>query len=148
MSLSREFWDRVDKTGDCWEWTAGKHSKGYGVAWNGDKVELAHRIVYRSEIGEIDEGMCVCHKCDNPGCVNPQHLFLGTNDDNMRDRDRKGRVAHGDTHYKSRLSSKDAVQIKSRLQTGERQRDIAMDFGVCRATISAISTGRTWKRAN
>jgi hypothetical protein len=118
------------------------------VVWGAGKVELAHRHVYKNEIGEIADGMLVCHTCDNPSCVNPEHLFIGTNDDNMKDRDKKNRVAHGDAHYKAKLSSDDVSKIKRRLDVGDKQEDVADDFGVCRGTISAIATGRTWRRVN
>ena len=74
---------------DCWEWMACKNSGGYGYFGFEGKVQLAHRVAYQLYVGEIPDGLCVCHKCDNPGCVRPDHLFLGTRADNTHDCENK-----------------------------------------------------------
>jgi hypothetical protein len=80
----------VDQNG-CWQWTAAKDKNGYGrIGFNGINCS-AHRISYEIYVGKILSGMSVCHKCDNPGCVNPKHLWLGSHKENMNDRDKKGR---------------------------------------------------------
>ncbi len=87
----------------CWLWTAGMRLNGYGQVKIRRVNQLAHRVSYQVHVGPMPEGMCVCHKCDVPCCVNPDHLFLGTQADNMRDRDRKGRCKApnaGKTHCK------------------------------------------------
>ena len=86
-----KFWKKVDKSGDCWLWMAGKLEKGYGQFWFDGRTHRAHRMAWLLTNGEIPEGMCVLHKCDNPPCVNPSHLWLGTNQDNMDDMNNKGR---------------------------------------------------------
>lgn len=90
-----KFWSRVDKSGDdnvCWIWLGSKNELGYGtVRWE-EKTQLSHRIAYRLAFGDIPVGLKVCHSCDNPSCVNPVHLWLGTDADNAHDRDRKGRA--------------------------------------------------------
>ena len=89
------FWDKVDKSGDCWMWTAYKDQKGYGRFGIGSKLYSAHRLSYEWSYGDFDKKLCVCHTCDNPGCVNPEHLWLGTRRDNNIDRDNKGRHNNG-----------------------------------------------------
>lgn len=92
------FWKKVQKTDWCWIWTASFFTNGYGQFRHGSrtdgtrKLDHAHRMAYRLEVGQIPEGMLVCHKCDNKKCVNPDHLFLGTSKDNTQDMIKKGRA--------------------------------------------------------
>lgn len=85
----------VDKSGDCWEWTGNKNMLGYGMIWYDGKNIRAHRVSYLIFNGDLSDNLFVCHKCDNPSCVNPSHLFLGTSKDNMRDMIKKGRAKMG-----------------------------------------------------
>jgi hypothetical protein len=87
IPLIERFWSKVDKTENCWEWTGALTPNGYGRLAH----EGAHRVAYRLTYGDFDQGLFVCHRCDNPKCVRPDHLFLGTQFDNMRDCSTKGR---------------------------------------------------------
>ena len=94
-SVAERFWSRVDKSGGpdaCWPWTAGANYYGYGALWVGGRMVPAHRVAYELTIGPIPEGQEVLHRCDNPVCCNSGHHFLGTQLDNMVDRDIKGRT--------------------------------------------------------
>jgi hypothetical protein len=91
-TLSERFWEKVNKAGECWEWTACRHHQwGYGHVRVGGKLEAAHRVSWEMHNGPIPDGLLVCHHCDNPKCVRPAHLFLGTGTDNSRDMHAKGR---------------------------------------------------------
>lgn len=140
-SVYDRFWSKVDKCGEdeCWEWTGFRLPSGYGRLWNtaGKPVLYPHRLSYEIHIGEIDDGYHVCHHCDNPACVNPSHLFVGTATDNARDRAKKGRNG-------SKLTPSQARKIRQRIEAGDALEDIAESFGVVYQTVYNIKRGATW----
>lgn len=101
MTLKERFMSKVVMIPEhiCWEWIGSKDSHGYGKIYNFGKLEGAHRTSYRLFINGALNEMEVCHACDNPGCVNPKHLFLATHKQNMHDRDKKGRLKNGKGEY-------------------------------------------------
>jgi hypothetical protein len=114
------------------------------------RYERVHRFVYREVVGDIPQRMFVCHTCDNPLCVNPDHLWLGTHSENMKDAYRKGRVAppkqhmFGECNPNSKLTESQVRMIKQRLSEGESSRSISRDFGVNKDTVLSIAHGKTW----
>ena len=139
----------MDKTDGCWLWTGAKKELGYGVIGLGRRAEgteKAHRVSYRLYKGEIAEGQCVLHKCDNPSCVNPDHLSVGTLSDNMRDCVRKRRNFvpdnRGEKSTTRKLSKSDVLEIRKREMTG---REYAKKYGVSKSTVFAIWRGVNWK---
>lgn len=104
------FWDKVDKTSDCWIWTAAKSAAGYGRFKLNGRLVSPHRLAYEMAFGDIPPGSDVCHRCDNPPCVNPEHLFVGSRSDNMQDCIAKGRfVARDRTRFCINGHDKDVV---------------------------------------
>lgn len=103
IPVEERFWTKVQKTDGCWVWTSVLNEKGYGIlvdTVDGKQKRLrAHRLVWKMSYGSIPEGMQVCHECDNPSCVRPDHLFLGTNKENTQDKVNKGRAPRGDDHW-------------------------------------------------
>lgn len=141
----QRFFEKVIKSDGCWEWTAGKIPFGYGrLNLNGTRF-VAHRCSWVIHFGDIPKGMCVLHTCDNPACVRPDHLFLGTYSDNTRDAMRKGRHIKGEVVGSSKLTSKDVLEIRMRSDNGETFASISRRFGVKESTIRSIVYGKTWK---
>ena len=132
--------EKVTESG-CMIWTGCVDANGYGKIGYGGKMHLAHRLSYESVNGKIPDGMHVCHKCDTPSCVNPDHLFLGTQADNISDMVSKGRGAIGAKYHRSNLTDEKVKAIKADIRT---QDVIANEYGVSRTNISAIKTGRAW----
>lgn len=161
------FWSKVDTSGNCWLWQAGTNEHGYGIFVLGRRKVRAHRFAYMLTYGSTD--LNVCHTCDTPGCVRPDHLFAGTQSDNMQDMTNKGRhgsVAHkdqwarGDRHgshtkpenlkrgeqvHTARLQPDQVRTIRSLNAQGVSQYVIAEMYHIAQTNVSAIVTHKTWK---
>ena len=166
--LVERFWQRVDKNGPvvreelgpCWVWTGARRADGYGTLGLTTALSnvRAHRFSWELANGEIPAGLYVCHHCDNRACVRPDHLFLGTHGDNMRDGVAKGRFLKGDNHPSrlrpetvpqgsqraaAKLTEADVIEIR-RLRATHKLADLAERFGVSKAAVCLICTRKTW----
>lgn len=156
-SLSERFWEKVSKTESCWLWTGATARGGYGLTSADKKRIRAHRASFEMAYGKIPEGLLVCHKCDNPPCVRPDHLFLGTQQDNVADRHEKGRtsracekqkqsVPKGEKCHLSKLTEKDVLDIRVRCQPGQRNMaQVAREYGLSSVNVQCIVHRKTWK---
>lgn len=143
-SPSDRFWRKVTKGDGCWLWSGSRHPNGHGYAYLDGRVTYAHRVAWMLTRGSIPDGINVCHKCDNPPCVNPDHLFLGTQADNMRDSAEKGRAAAG-ALKRSKLTPALVREVRTLLRAGWTQQKIADRLGtVTRSAIGLINQGRRW----
>lgn len=176
-AIDERVWDHVNKDGPtpphvadlgpCWEWAGDRVRHGYGVIRNGSKGAgrtLAHRVTYAVTFGPIPEGLHVLHKCDNPPCVRPDHLFVGTHADNMADARQKKRFAAGDRSpsrlfperlrrgsrgYWAKLTEEQVAEIKAMYRPYRvSQHTIAKMYGVTRGTIAQIIQGKAWRHVS
>lgn len=138
---------KADPSG-CIVWTACRSTGGYGFFWDIDlkKNVYAHRAAWNIYKSPIPKGLYVLHKCDNPACVNPDHLFLGTLQDNSRDRNSKGRNVNtrGENNGKCKLTVNKVLEIKAKLSSGYRNKDLGTEYGVSVNTISSIKRKINW----
>ena len=154
------FWSKVDRSGECWVWTGYRLKSGYGSLHIRPRRLLAHRYSWELANGPIPAGQYVCHTCDNPPCVRPDHLFLGTSHDNHADMLAKGRGAtgdrngsrrkphrlpHGEAHWATPLTADDVRAIRRRYAAGEYGKDLAVEYGVGRTAISHIVNRIVWR---
>jgi len=147
LTAEKRFLAKVNKIDSCWLWTASKNLGGYGYFSFKGKSNLAHRVSYELFVGQLHEYSLVCHSCDNPSCVNPDHLWLGTNADNIRDMDKKGRrvAPRGEAVSTSKLTETQVLSIREKYATGEyTQSELGKEFKVRGETISKIVKGTRW----
>jgi hypothetical protein len=145
-SLTESFWAKVKKTDSCWLWIGSRQKNDYGRIKRHRKILIAHRVSWFIHNGPIPDGLLVCHHCDNPMCVNPNHLFLGTQQDNFWDMYNKGRKANCQlqNNGRAKLDNEKVTQIKLALSKGVADSDLALIYGVSECTIRDICYGRSW----
>jgi hypothetical protein len=156
------FWGKVDKESSqvfyngtrCWEWTAACHHQGgYGQVWMGTRILAAHRVSYELTYGSIPDEPDVLHHCDNRRCVNPDHLFLGTDRDNIDDKVRKNRQQrmYGEANGRSKLSDAQVAEIRRRYRRngigGENSNQLAEEFGVSGTQVLDIVNYKSRKQS-
>lgn len=148
------FWKKVDKRADCWIWTGSTDRQGYGMIVLGGKRTLkAHRAMWVIYNGDLKREIQVLHDCpsgDNPSCVNPNHLWIGDNNDNMNDKMKKGRFVpfpdhHGESHPRAKLTESDVRQIRLLYSTTKTTlKALAAKFGISFQQVSSVIRRRTW----
>lgn len=141
-TLEQRFWSKVKKTKTCWLWVGARNKAGYGNLKVANKYVNAHRVSFEFKIGPIKKGNYVCHKCDNPSCVNPKHLFQGKPIENDRDKVKKGRQVRGVTHPNSKLTESQVILI---LKANGSHQNIANLFNVSRRLVGMIKNKKIWK---
>jgi hypothetical protein len=156
IPLEERFWEKVDKRepDDCWLWTATKNGNGYGQIRVNNRYQLAHRVsLHLAGRLSLDSELKACHRCDTPGCVNPGHLFLGTQRENIRDAVTKGRMqferaadhyVRGARHGRAKLSEKEVREMFRLRSEGLLHRELAQRFGVRLGTVRSILSRRIW----
>jgi hypothetical protein len=145
-AVEKRFWSKVNRRGpdDCWEWQAGlRGTLGYGQFWHDGTNRNAHRVAYLLERGPIPEGLVVRHQCDNPACVNPAHLELGTYAQNSADMVERGRQNSpiGERHGQRKLTEQQVMEIRS---SNEPQQALAVRYGMTQTAIGSVRRGKTW----
>lgn len=148
------FWKYVQKLpgGGCWLWQSHLQN-GYGMFWHAGRAVLAHRFAYTQLVGPIPAGFCVCHRCDTPACVRPEHFFIGTSKDNVHDAVNKGRhktvpMSPGEANVNHKLTAVQVARIRARYATEKiTQKALGACYGVSEFAVHCIVHGRTWRSA-
>lgn len=152
LTLAERFWPKVDKSGDCWSWLGARNRKGYGTIGLGGKhgkCTPAPRAAWLLTRGPIPDGLLVCHRCDNPTCVRPEHLFLGTALENTHDMISKGRARHrplrGESNRRALLTDEKVRYIRAERGNGRTLASLAAELGVHLTTVHYASNGKNWR---
>ena len=145
-SVEERFWKYVNKNTEngCWQWIGAINTNGYCQFGINGKLILAHRYSYELNKGPIPEGMCILHSCDNRRCCNPNHLSIGTQAENIKDKVNKNRQAIGSMNGTSKLTEDQVLLIKNKLILGYKHVDLAKEFCVSDSAISKIKAGIIW----
>jgi hypothetical protein len=143
-TTEQNFWKKVTKTDSCWLWTASTQKDGYGHFHEGRVGVVAHRYSYELAKGSIPAGMKLLHTCDVRACVNPDHLKLGTQKDNVMDAVSKGRHCHGVTHGMAKYTAQQIYEVKALLGIGLPPKQVSQETGVKLPTVYDIRLGRAW----
>lgn len=143
--MAAVFWRLVQKLDGCWRWLGARERHGLTYGYRGRPRVWAHRYSWELHNGPIPSGLFVLHRCDNPPCVNPEHLFLGTLADNNRDRDQKGRQARGERGGRAKLTVEAVRAVRAQRAAGVACLDVAAEHGISEQQVSAIATGRSWR---
>ena len=157
MPLDARLYGNIKKNelSGCWEWQGSTNRFGYGRIIIGSRKDgtrrtvSTHRLSYMLNNGAIPDGMEVCHKCDNRRCINPGHLFIGTRQDNVDDREAKGRnkPSAGEKNGRAKLTKADVLEIIEKREQGLSLQRIANEYGVCKATVRDVINGKHWRCA-
>lgn len=141
------FWSKVSKSSGCWEWQAYRDGRGYGrIFWDG-RPRPASQVALILSGSPKPEGVEACHRCDNPPCVNPTHLYWGTRQDNIDDAYARGQRAGGERHSAARLTEAQVVEIREAFATGADYRDLGSTYGIDPRSIFGITSGKKWPQA-
>jgi hypothetical protein len=151
--ISERFWEKVNKAGpdECWEWQGARGPAGHGVFTIGSKRDKtrktipAHRFAYTLEHGTISDDKEACHKCDNPPCCNPAHIFAGTHRENMEDMVAKDRSARGERSGSTKLTDNDVIKIRQLIDCGMKQAEIGKLYSISQKAVSLIALRKRWK---
>jgi hypothetical protein len=141
QAAREKFFRRVATGRGCWNWMGGKTAYGYGQIYADGKVVSTHRFSYSEYHGRIGRGVFICHRCDNPACVRPSHLFAGSAAKNNRDMKEKGRAAHGERNGAAKLTEAQVAQI---VRDTRSQSELGRIYGVDRRNIARIKSGEKW----
>lgn len=142
--IAERFMAKVRRTDSCWIWSAAKYWSGYGAFRYFNRIIPAHRASYQIHTGKIPDGFVVMHRCDNKSCVNPAHLKIGTQMENIRDKMTKGRQLRGEKHGRALLEEKDVRQIHSLRRKNMTMEKIGSIFGIGSSHVSQILSRRMW----
>jgi hypothetical protein len=143
---AERFWAKVDRSGDCWVWTGRRDPQGYGrTGLSGNSSERAHRLAWKLTHGDIPAGLWVLHRCDNPPCVRPDHLFLGDNAANMADLVEKRLSPIGERNGTAKLTDEAVREMRQRHAVGEPIATLATRFGVSKSVAEKAIHGATWR---